>query len=320
MDDAYDPHRQYPAAMVNITNRCTLRCRHCFVFREENPCDPRNEMGTGMMLEKLAGLGERHGIHTMLWMGGEPLLRPDVLLEGVKHFERNHITTNGTIDLLDLPSPGRDAPREPAVDHTDGGRNLYVISIDGPPGLNDTIRGQGSFDKVMGTLGRVPDDFGPTVMCQCVVTKVNEGALAELVEILLPTRLEGMTFSFYVPRRHDNSEFSWGSLERRDAVVREVMRLKGEYPEFVWNNLRSLELMLSENSKAVTDNCPSMRYVLPLYLDGEEFVVPYCCYGNDVDCDLCGAWVVFYIAALLEKAGTANYSQNNGLQERGPAA
>ena len=294
--------------MVNITNKCTLRCRHCFVFRDENPNKPHGEMSTETMLEKLAELKEHHGIHTVLWMGGEPLLRPDVLREGVKLFERNHVTTNGTLDLIDLPPSRLDAPSTLAG--AVGGRNdnIYVVSIDGPAALNDAVRGEGSFKKVMDTLGRVPMGFGPTVMCQCVVTKVNEGALENLIEILLPTRLEGMTFSFYVPRRDDDSEFTWGSLERRDGAVREVIRLKERYPEFVWNNRRSLELMLSENSKAVTGNCPSKKYVLPLYLEGDEFVIPYCCYGNDVDCDLCGAWVVFYIAAILEKASLADYS------------
>ena len=37
------------------------------------------------------------------------------------------------------------------------------------------------------------------------------------------------------------------------------------------------------------------------YLEGNEFVTPFCCYGNDVDCDLCGAWLVFYLAAQLEE-------------------
>ncbi|MBU1672036.1 MAG: radical SAM protein [Actinobacteria bacterium] len=290
--------QQYPAAMVNITNRCTLRCRHCFVFREENPNDPRGEMDTATMLEKLAGLKERHGIHTMLWMGGEPLLRPDVLEEGVRLFPRNHITTNGTLDLIDFGRTDDDADRE----------DIYVVSIDGPPELNDSIRGAGCFEKVMRTLSRVPERFGPKAMCQCVVTRANEGALDELVELLRPTRLEGMAFSFYVPRKDDDSDLTWGSLERRDEAVRKVMRLKERHPEFVWNNQRSLELMLSPFSKRVTDNCPSRRFVLPLYLDGDEFVIPHCCYGNDVDCDLCGAWVVFYIAALLERAGVEHYS------------
>lgn len=276
-------YHQYPAAMVNITNRCTLRCKHCFIYREGNPNDPKGEMDTLAMLDKLAELQKRHNIENMLWMGGEPLLRPDVLLEGSKSFQRNIVTTNGTRDLIDLPNC------------------TYVISIDGPPEYNDSVRGKGSFEKVMQTLSRVPEQFEPIVMCQCVATKENEDLLEELVKLLRPTRAEGMTFSFYVPPKEDKSELSWGSLKRRDKAVHEVMRLKQIYPEFIWNKSRSLELMLSENAKSVTDNCPSKNLVLPLYLEGDEFVSPFCCYGNDVDCDLCGAWVVFYLAAKLEE-------------------
>ena len=109
-----------------------------------------------------------------------------------------------------------------------------------------------------------------------------------------------MTFSFYVPTRKDTSDLTWGTLSRRDKAVHEVLRLKNKFPDFIWNRRRVLELTLSQNSKAVTDNCPSKKYVLPLYLEHGKFVQPFCCYGNDVDCDLCGAWVVFHIAAMLE--------------------
>jgi len=285
------PHQMYPAAMVNITNKCTLRCKHCFVFREENPNDPRHEMDSRTMLETLGELQKRCGILTMLWMGGEPLLRPDVLREGVKLFARNNVTTNGTIDLIDLP------------------RTIYVVSIDGPLKVNDALRGEGSFAKAMKTLSRLPDDFGPTVMCQCVVTRQNEDHLAELVELLREARVAGMTFSFYVPKREDDTGLSWGVRERRDPAVEETIRLKKKYPDFIWNKLQSLELTRSENAKAVTDNCLSKRFVLPLYLDGRRFVIPFCCYGNDVDCDLCGAWVVFHIAAKLKEGSAADYLQ-----------
>ncbi len=275
----------YPSAMVNITNRCSLRCKHCFVFREDNPNDPKQEMDTETMLAKLAQRRDRHGIKTMLWMGGEPLLRPDVLREGAKLFDKNNVTTNGTKDLIELPNC------------------IYVVSIDGPPDYNDEVRGHKAFERAMKTLSRVPDDFGPTVMCQCVVTKQNEDLLEQTLELLKPTRLEGMTFSFYVPRRNDDTGFSWDSLEARDPVVREAIRLKDKYPDFVWNNRRSLELTLSENAPAITRNCPSKRLVLPLYLGHDDFVTPYCCMGNDVDCELCGTWVVFYLAAKFEQAG-----------------
>jgi MoaA/NifB/PqqE/SkfB family radical SAM enzyme len=273
--------RQYPAALINVTNKCTLRCKHCFVFRDSNPNDPRGEMDDATALKKIAERKERHGIETVLWMGGEPLLRPHVLREGTKMFSRNIVTTNGTIDLIELT------------------RTTYVVSIDGPPELNDHIRGKGCFEKIMKTLSRVPEEFGPTVMCQCAVTKVNEDALEELVELLLPTRAEGMTFSFYVPTKNDTSELTWGSLERRDKAVREVMRLKEKYRGFIWNSSGGLELTLSPNAKSVTDNCPALMFLLPLYLDGDEFVSPFCCYGNDVDCDLCGSWAVFNLAAKL---------------------
>ena len=289
MNETESSAHQYPAAMVNITNRCTLRCKHCFIYRDGNPNDPSDEMETPLMLKKLAELQKLHGIQHMLWMGGEPLLRPDVLRDGIKLFSNNTITTNGTLKPIDLPNC------------------IYVISLDGPPELNDTVRGNGTFIKVMNTLSNIPDKFSSTIMCQCVVTRLNEDALEELVKLLRPTRTEGMTFSFYVPTKNDTSDLTWGSLERRDRAVRTVMNLKNKYPDFIWNNKRTLELTLSENAKAVTDNCPSKSLVLPLYLEGDEFVTPFCCYGNDVDCDLCGAWVVFYLAARLEERKSLGY-------------
>jgi MoaA/NifB/PqqE/SkfB family radical SAM enzyme len=221
----------------------------------------------------------------MLWMGGEPLLRPDVLEKGISFFKSNTITTNGTLDPIELPDC------------------TYVISIDGPPEINDAVRGNGSFAKVMTTLSRIPKKYASKIMCQCVVTRQNEDELEKLVQLLRPTRAEGMTFSFYVPRENDMTDLTWGSLERRDQAIHKVMALKHKYPDFVWNNGRSLELMLSDNAMSVTNNCPSKELILPLYLEGSGFVTPFCCYGNDVDCDLCGAWVVFYLAAKLEKRG-----------------
>jgi MoaA/NifB/PqqE/SkfB family radical SAM enzyme len=246
-------------------------------------------MDTPTMVATLAELQRRHGINTMLWMGGEPLLRPDVLREGANLFARNHVTTNGTLDLIELP------------------RCIYIVSIDGPPDLNDAIRGAGAFERVMKTISRVPDGFGPTIMSQCVVTRTNQDRLEELVEILRRSRFEGMTFSFYTPPKRDDSEYGWTPLKERDKAVREVMRLKRKYPDFIWCSGRGLELTLSENSKAVTDNCPSKKLVMPLWLDGDRFVSPFCCYGNDVDCDTCGAWVVFHLAAKLE-LGDPSYS------------
>ena len=166
-----EPPPQYLGAMVNVTNHCNLRCRHCFVFRDGNPNDPDGEMKPDRILGELRRLRDRHGIVSMLWMGGEPMLRKDVLTEGMKLFEENTIVTNGTIDLVDF------------------GPCVYVVSLDGPESVNDPVRGKGSFRRVMQTLERIPEEFTPTVQVQCVVNKLNEAHLEELLEAITWKRL-----------------------------------------------------------------------------------------------------------------------------------
>lgn len=285
--------RFFPVAMVNVTNRCTLKCRHCFVYRDGNPNQPpknrTDEMDAATMLNTLETLRDRHQIHTMVWMGGEPLLRKEVLSEGLKLFQENTIVTNGTISLVDF------------------GPCVYVVSLDGPEAVNDRVRGKGCYRRVMRTLARIPESFEPTIQVQCVVTRENENHLEELLKTLVNTRVDGLVYSFYIPHRKDTSSLGWQSLKEREPAVRRVMQLKNQYPDFIWNTLDNLELMLPANSKEVTDNCLPKQFLLPLYLNGKEFEVPFCCAGNDADCDLCGMWAVFHFAAKAKSGTPSRY-------------
>lgn len=280
----YREDARYPAAMVNITNHCNLACSHCFIYRDGNPNEQtesiRQEMDDDTILETLVGLRDRHGIVSMLWMGGEPLLRPKLLRKGVRIFPRSIITTNGTAPLIDF-GPGV----------------LYVVSLDGPEELNDALRGAGTFRRVMRNIARLPADFATPVQVQCVVTRRNQHRLEELVTALRDTRVNWMTFSFYVPPAGDTGADAWPTNQDRAQAVREVMRLKAAYPGFIRNARRSLELMLPPACDAVIAACPAQANVLPLWMEGDHFTTPFCCYGNDVDCGRCGAWVVFALAA-----------------------
>jgi len=273
--------------MVNITNRCTLKCKHCFVFREGNPNNPskNNEMPTDLMLKEIKKYKRKYGIYSMVWMGGEPLLRKDVLKSGVKMFPRNVITTNGTLPLINLKP-----------------RIKWVISLDGPEDINDEIRGKGCFKRVISNLLNLPDNFTGDLQCQCVVTKKNEDSLEEFINFLIrETPIRGLTFTFYVPRKNDTSEFAWKSLKDRDYAVKKAYIMKKQYPTFILNNELAFELLLSQNALLVTNNCLLKKYLLPLYLGDNGFEIPFCCHGNDVNCDLCGSFGVFHLAALIKK-------------------
>jgi MoaA/NifB/PqqE/SkfB family radical SAM enzyme len=283
----YRDDARYPAAIVNVTNHCNLSCRHCFVFREANPNQApaklADELSDDEILDTLRALRDRHGIVSMLWMGGEPLLKPDLLRRGTRLFARNTITTNGTLPLLDL-----------------GPEILYVVSLDGPEDLNDAIRGRGTFRRVLRNLERRPAAFSSSVQVQAVVTKRNQTRLEELVEAVRAAGVGWMTFSFYVPRAGDHGPDAWTDNDERVAAVAEVMRLRERHDGFVRNSRRSLELLLPGEAERVTAACPARALILPLYLEGDHFTTPFCCYGNDVDCDRCGAWVVFHLAARAE--------------------
>ncbi|MFX0081489.1 MAG: radical SAM protein [Candidatus Hodarchaeota archaeon] len=271
----------FPLALVNITNRCNLKCKHCFVFREGNPNRPteKNEMETDLMIKEIKSYKSRYGIFRMLWMGGEPLLRKDVLKQGVTLFPQNVIATNGTLPLINL-----------------GPSIKWTISIDGPEEINDEIRGKGSFERVIYNLNNLPEDFTGDLQCNCAVTKLNEDCFEELINVLhKETPIRGINFNFYVPKEHDTSKFAWKSLMERDSAVIKILKLKKKYPKFILNNKMVLKLMLSQNAAEITKDCPLKKIILPLYLGENGFEIPFCCYGNNVNCDLCGSWAVFHL-------------------------
>jgi MoaA/NifB/PqqE/SkfB family radical SAM enzyme len=274
--------RRYRAALVNVTNVCNLDCRHCFVFRASNPNRPRDKMDDATMLHQLRVLRDRHGIEHMLFMGGEPMIRKKLVLEAMQLFKTSAIVTNGTYGIPSVPG------------------HLVTVSLDGPEELNDSLRGEGVFQRVKESVHRRDPDDGTTVILQMSVTRENASGVEGFVEAVADWPIDGVAFSFYVPTQHDRGSLAWDDLRERDEVVRRVIELKKRYPDLVKANVGALELMLSDVAIRYTgergENC-LMRRMLPLYMgDGGSFERTFCCYGNDVDCTRCGAYAVFNAA------------------------
>ena len=270
---------EFPAALVNVTNVCNLSCTHCFVFRADNPNRPKDRMDDDTMLHQLEVLRDRHRIRSMLFMGGEPMIRQRLVLEAMQLFERSSIVTNGTYGIPSAPG------------------HLVTVSLDGPEGMNDAIRGKGVFQKVKQAVFERDANDGTIVMLQMTITKQNAPGIEEFVETVKDWPVAGVAFTFYVPTKDDRTGLGWDDLRERDEVVRRVIAVKRAYPSLVKSNVGALELMLSGRSLEATgehgEPC-SVRRMLPLYMgEGGNFERPFCCYGNDVDCSKCGAYAVF---------------------------
>jgi MoaA/NifB/PqqE/SkfB family radical SAM enzyme len=270
---------RYRSALVNVTNVCNLECRHCFVFRADNPNLARDKMDDATMLHQLRVLRDKHGITSMLFMGGEPMIRKSLVMEAVKLFEHSSIATNGTYGIPSVPG------------------TLVTVSLDGPERMNDPIRGKGVFRRVKEAIFARPAGDGTTVMLQMTITRENAPGLEEFVEEVKDWPVDGVAFTFYVPCKGEHAPLAWDDLRERDAVIDRVIALKRKYPKLIKSNIPTLEMMKSDRAMKYTgergENC-AIRAMLPLYMGaGGNFERPFCCYGNDVDCTRCGAYGVF---------------------------
>lgn len=120
-----------PVVVWNVTRRCNLKCAHCYAQAGALAAADELTHAEGVaLLDDLKTLG----VPVVLFSGGEPLLRPD-LLELVAHTVRLGmravISTNGTL-----------INREWAEQCRDLGLSYVGISLDGTEAIHDQFRGQ----------------------------------------------------------------------------------------------------------------------------------------------------------------------------------
>jgi radical SAM protein with 4Fe4S-binding SPASM domain len=134
-----------PIVVWNLTGRCNLRCRHCYL--EAGSGEQMQELTTNEGRNLIRELGEMK-IPVLLFSGGEPLLRPD--LWELAEYARSQglrivLSTNGTLIT-------------PAVAERikDCGFAYVGVSIDGGQKVHDAFRGiEGSFEKALDGLRNV---------------------------------------------------------------------------------------------------------------------------------------------------------------------
>ncbi len=124
--------------VISITNRCNLKCRMCDI-----PLTATEELST----EKWKGVitdSASLGAKTIVFSGGEPLLREDIF-ELIRFVKKNNmktcITTNGL--LID---------EKCACELKSAGIDVVNVSLEGPQRIHDYLRGKNSFERVLSAL------------------------------------------------------------------------------------------------------------------------------------------------------------------------
>jgi len=211
-------------AGYKITHRCNLQCRHCPYWKRSG--EEQDFDGVVETMHRLKAMG----VKILILEGGEPLLWRDgkrnirhVIEEAGKLFPSVCMTTNGTLgwDGLEL--------------------DRVWVSLDGPPRINDEIRGRGMFSRVFRNLQR-RGQSGSFV--STTINAFNAESIPQLVTMLLGV-VDGITIQFHYPYEGFPDPLFLPAAERA-SLLDQLIFLKGlGYP--VANSYRSLEELKKEN-------------------------------------------------------------------------
>lgn len=196
-------------AYAKVTKRCNLDCYYCPWHVGASKENEAAELSTETWMRKLTELHKK-GIRLVVFEGGEPTLRNDIqeLL--------NHSRNLGMSTIL--------ATNGYAKDIWNYTPSAFTISVDGPSNIHNTIRGRGSYERIIDNLNHKGSE---RVVIITVITRSNFRVIEEICANLDPL-VNGFLFTFeYNYNASDSTTLS--DSEIAEAKLR-ILSLKKTYP------------------------------------------------------------------------------------------
>ena len=162
-----------PVVVWNVGQRCNLKCVHC--YSQSHNREYAGELSTAEgknLIEDLA----RFGSPVILFSGGEPLLRKDLLDLGLLATERGLravISTNGTLITPKM-----------AGDLKSIGLSYVGVSLDGMKETNDRFRAvEGAFEAALNGI-RNCQDAGIKVGLRFTISRRNAADIPQIFDLI----------------------------------------------------------------------------------------------------------------------------------------
>jgi Fe-coproporphyrin III synthase len=265
---------------IDVTQKCNLRCKHCYFFENDQP---ERALSVDEWVTLLEGWKRTRSrwefpFFQCSWVGGEPLLRPEVIERCRKFFRYNLVVTNGTLPLPDWPD----------VD--------FYVSVDGDEEIHEDLRQcKGIYRKIkQNILARGP---GRVTVSYCI-TRQNAHCIERMVEEWAPIA-GGFTFDFYTPTEGKDDPL-WIPLQERDAIIDRLFALRRAYPDSLKVTEPALRLMVSDTAATVTKDCLFAKKAFAYTALGQP--KEKCMMGAKADCSRCGCIVPFYLHSLTHRS------------------
>ncbi len=162
-----------PLVVWNVTNRCNLRCQHCYIDAEDKRY--KEELTTDEAKKFITDLAEME-IPVLLLSGGEPLIRSDIFeLSKFAHDKglRVVLSTNGTLINAEIAKKIKES-----------GIQYVGVSLDGMQEIHDQFRClPGAFDSALEGI-RNCMKLGIKTGVRFTLNKFNKNDLPEILKLV----------------------------------------------------------------------------------------------------------------------------------------
>jgi len=178
----------------HITNKCNLRCSHCYQNNYTNSLD--------MSIQELKDIANKLFPILSKWKkkgdisitGGEPFIRKDLFpfleyLDSSQEISHLHILSNGTLITDEVIEGLKKFTKLDSIQ----------ISLDGSyPETHDRIRGPGNFDKAIKGI-RILISNGMDVKIMYTLQRCNMKDIPSLIDLAIKEKISGLTIERLVP-------------------------------------------------------------------------------------------------------------------------
>ena len=172
-----------PVVVWNVTRACNLKCVHCYAKAIDRKSEGELSHEQGLsLIDDLAAFGAP----VILFSGGEPLMRPDLVTlasYAVSRGMRAVISTNGTLITKDK------AKELKAV-----GLSYVGVSLDGMEEVNDRFRGKkGAYKDAMAGI-RNCQEVGLKVGLRFTINRMNMAEVPRIFDLLEEYKIPRVCF------------------------------------------------------------------------------------------------------------------------------
>ena len=219
-----------PFLIASVTSLCNMNCKGCYVRGIGSCGDAADEMITaGEMMtagdwRSIFRQAKDLGICFVIVVGGEPLLRPDVLKCAAEFPEILFpVFTNGSLMTDEY------------YELFDKHRNLVpILSLEGGRAATDERRGEGTFSQLLGSMDEMQQRgllFGASITA--TTENLRDVTDADFVTDMQKLGCRAVFYVDYVSTADDDKALEPGDNER-GYMKETISRFREDYPEMIF--------------------------------------------------------------------------------------